>query len=120
VISQVLLKKKGGGRVAAHEIMVGTTAVRNLIRENKVPQIYSMIQVGQRYGMQTMEDGIRKAVESGLVDAAVAAEITRTLSDEGMSTAAVPAGTAAPRPQPAAPAPAPAAAEAPKKSRSLF
>src|SRR5262245_29280930 len=72
VISQVLLKKKGGGRVAAHEIMVGTNAVRNLIRENKVPQIYSMIQVGSRYGMQTMDDGIKKAVESGLVDPEVA------------------------------------------------
>jgi twitching motility protein PilT len=76
VISQVLLKKKGGGRVAAHEIMTGTSAVRNLIRENKVPQIYSMIQVGQRYGMQTMDDAIKKAVEAGLVEPSVAAEMT--------------------------------------------
>src|SRR5579864_5521766 len=68
VISQVLLKRKGGGRAAAHEIMVGTSAVRNLIRENKVPQIYSMIQVGQRYGMQTMEDSIKRLVEQGIVD----------------------------------------------------
>ena len=61
VVSQVLLKKKGGGRVAAHEIMVGTSAVRNLIREAKIPQIYSMIQVGQRYGMQTMEEAPAQA-----------------------------------------------------------
>src|SRR6185295_1192004 len=77
VVSQVLLKRKGGGRVAAHEIMTGTSAVRNLIRENKVPQIYSMIQVGQRYGMQTMEDGIKKAVDAGLVDDGVATEMTK-------------------------------------------
>ena len=68
VISQVLLKRKGGGRAAAHEIMVGTSAVRNLIRENKIPQIYSMIQVGQRYGMQTMEDSMRALLEKGIVD----------------------------------------------------
>lgn len=70
VISQVLLKKIGGGRVAAHDILVGTPAVRNLIRENKVPQIFSMMQVGQRYGMQTMEDCVRKLVDEGKVDAA--------------------------------------------------
>lgn len=69
VISQTLLKKTGGGRVAAHDILVGTPAVRNLIRENKVPQIYSMMQVGQRYGMQTMEDSVKKLIEQGLVDA---------------------------------------------------
>jgi twitching motility protein PilT len=58
VIAQVLCKKEGGGRVAAHEILVGTSAVRNLIRENKIPQIYSMMQVGQRYGMQTMQEAL--------------------------------------------------------------
>ena len=81
VISQVLLKRKGGGRAAAHEIMVGTSAVRNLIRENKVPQIYSMIQVGQRYGMQTMEDSMRKLVESGVVDASEVSAMMSKLSD---------------------------------------
>jgi len=119
VISQVLLKKKGGGRIAAHEIMTGTSAIRNLIRENKVPQIYSMIQVGMRYGMQTMEDGIKKAVESGLVDDSVAEEMKRSLSDDGTA----PGGQAAPG-KPAAPAPAPqaapAAADAQRKSRSIF
>jgi twitching motility protein PilT len=56
VISQSLLKlKDGSGRVAAHEIMVGTPAIRNLIRENKVAQMYSMIQTGSQFGMQTLD-----------------------------------------------------------------
>ena len=55
VISQTLLKKVGGGRVAAHEIMVGTNAIRNLIREDKIAQMYSMIQTGQNDGMQTLD-----------------------------------------------------------------
>ena len=67
VISQQLLKKVGGGRVAAHEIMVGTNAVRNLIRENQLPQIYSMIQTGARYGMQTMADSVNDLLAAGLV-----------------------------------------------------
>jgi twitching motility protein PilT len=54
VISQTLLKKVGGGRVAAHEIMIGTPAIRNLIREGKVAQMYSSIQTGQGHGMQTL------------------------------------------------------------------
>jgi twitching motility protein PilT len=64
VISQTLLKKVGGGRVAAHEIMIGTPAIRNLIREDKVPQMYSAIQTGGAVGMQTldqcMQDLIRR------------------------------------------------------------
>ncbi len=55
VISQTLLKKNGGGRVAAHEIMRGTPAIRNLIREDKVAQMYSAIQTGASLGMQTMD-----------------------------------------------------------------
>ncbi|WP_372799129.1 type IV pilus twitching motility protein PilT, partial [Litorivivens sp.] len=55
VISQTLLKKQGGGRVAAHEIMLGTPAIRNLIREDKVAQMYSSIQTGGDLGMQTMD-----------------------------------------------------------------
>lgn len=70
IISQILLKKIGGGRVAAHDILVGTPAVRNLIRENKVPQIFSMMQVGHRYGMQTLEDCVATLVQEGKVDAA--------------------------------------------------
>ncbi|MCP3427939.1 type IV pilus twitching motility protein PilT [Opacimonas viscosa] len=67
VISQNLLKKVGGGRVAAHEIMVGVPAIRNLIREDKVPQMYSVIQTGQNYGMQTMEQCLQRLVAQGLV-----------------------------------------------------
>jgi twitching motility protein PilT len=67
VISQTLLKKKGGGRVAAHEIMVGTPAIRNLIREAKVAQMYSAIQTGQKYGMQTLDQCLQDMVRKGLV-----------------------------------------------------
>ena len=67
VIAQTLLRKAGGGRVAAHEIMVGTNAVRNLIRENQLAQLYSMIQTGSRYGMQTMEDSVNDLVVSGAI-----------------------------------------------------
>src|SRR5699024_5555505 len=55
VISQTLLKKVGGGRVAAHEIMIGTPAIRNLIREEKVAQKYSAIQTGASFVMQNIE-----------------------------------------------------------------
>ena len=67
IIAQTLLLKEGGGRVAAHEIMVGTNAVRNLIRENQLAQVYSMIQTGARYGMQTMEDSVNDLLSSGLI-----------------------------------------------------
>jgi len=68
VISQTLLKKKGGGRIAAHEIMIGTPAIRNLIRENKIAQMYSSIQTGQKEGMQTLEQCLRDMVKRGAVD----------------------------------------------------
>ncbi len=67
VISQALLKKKGGGRVAAHEIMIGTPAIRNLIRENKVAQMYSAIQTGQQFGMQTLDQNLQTLVQKGVV-----------------------------------------------------
>lgn len=72
VISQALLKKKGGGRIAAHEIMLGTPAIRNLIRENKVPQMYSAIQTGQAVGMQTLDQCMQGLVARGLVEKAEA------------------------------------------------
>ena len=62
-----LLKKVGGGRVAAHEIMVATPAIRNLIREDKVAQMYSSIQTGQQYGMQTLDQCLQDMVKRGLV-----------------------------------------------------
>lgn len=67
VISQSLLKKNGGGRVAAHEILVATPAIRNLIRENKVPQMYSAIQTGSQYGMQTLDQCLQELVRKGTV-----------------------------------------------------
>ena len=68
VISQTLLKKVGGGRVAAHEIMIGTSAIRNLIREDKIAQMYSAIQTGQSVGMQTLDQCLKTLVQKGLVD----------------------------------------------------
>jgi len=68
VISQTLLKTKDGtGRVAAHEIMIGTPAIRNLIREAKVAQMYSAIQTGQNYGMQTLDQNLMEIVKRNIV-----------------------------------------------------
>ena len=68
VISQTLLKRLGGGRVAAHEIMIGTPAIRNLIREAKVAQMYSAIQTGQAHGMQTLDQCLKEMVKKGLIN----------------------------------------------------
>jgi len=68
VISQILLKRVGEGRVAAHEIMMCTPAIRNLIREDKVAQMYSAIQTGSTFGMQTLDQGLLELVRSGVVD----------------------------------------------------
>ena len=67
VISQTLLKRVGGGRVAAHEIMIGIPAIRNLIREDKIAQMYSVIQTGMIHGMQTMDQCLKQMVARGLV-----------------------------------------------------
>ena len=67
VISQTLIKKIGGGRVAAHEIMVASPAIRNLIRENKIPQMYSAIQTGQSSGMQTLDQNLIELVRKGVI-----------------------------------------------------
>ena len=67
VIAQTLLKKTGGGRIAAHEIMIGTPAIRNLIREDKVAQMYSAIQTGQSVGMQTLDQNLQELVQRGQV-----------------------------------------------------
>jgi twitching motility protein PilT len=69
VVSQTLMKTKDGlGRVAAHEIMIGTPAVRNLIRENKIAQIQSMLQTGQQFGMQTLDQCLQELVRRNIVD----------------------------------------------------
>jgi len=67
VIAQKLLKRNGGGRVACHEIMMATPAIRNLIREDKVAQMYSIIQTGAAHGMQTMEQNARQLLAQGIV-----------------------------------------------------
>src|SRR5512133_3504153 len=68
VISQTLCKTKDGtGRVAAHEIMIGTPAIRNLIRENKIAQMYSAIQTGQALGMQTLDQNLQDLVKRNLI-----------------------------------------------------
>ncbi len=73
VISQTLLKTKdGSGRVAAHEIMIGTPAIRNLIRENKIAQMYSAIQTGQAIGMQTLDQCLTELVRRNVVSSAEA------------------------------------------------
>jgi twitching motility protein PilT len=76
VISQTLLKRKDGtGRVAVHEIMLGTPAIRNLIRENKVAQMYSSIQTGQSLGMQTLDQAMVELVRRNVIEAADARAI---------------------------------------------
>lgn len=136
IISQTLLSKEGGGRVAAHEIMVGTNAIRNLIRENQLAQIYSMIQTGSRYGMQTMEDSVNDLVVSGLISEETAHDALKSgAEDTDEQSNSIPGGGAppaapppqkkspllggmkkapppvAPPPQPAQPAAQPAGAE---------
>ena len=85
VVAQTLLRRKEGGRVGAFEILVGTSAVRNLIRENQVPQIFSMMQTGSRYGMITMEDAVRDLLESGVIGPDEAHRALLKSSDESGS-----------------------------------
>lgn len=84
IVSQTLMKRADGhGRVGAFEILVGTNAVRNLIRENQIAQIYSMIQTGSRYGMVTMEDSVSALVEQGAVTQEEARRVLLKSTDEG-------------------------------------
>ena len=77
VIAQTLLKKASGGRIAAHEIMLGSPAIRNLIREDKVAQMYSVLQTGQSLGMQTMDQALQKLVTTGEITPEIAKEKAR-------------------------------------------
>jgi len=77
VVAQTLLKKASGGRVAAHEIMIGTSAIRNLIREDKVAQMYSAIQTGSSVGMQTMDQCLTDLVSKRLIAREIAREKAR-------------------------------------------
>ncbi|MBV7477034.1 type IV pilus twitching motility protein PilT [Pseudomonas sp. PDM31] len=78
VVSQTLVKKIGGGRIAAREIMLGTSAIRNLIREDKVAQMYSAIQAGGSLGMQTLDMSLKDLVTRGLVSREHAREKARS------------------------------------------
>ncbi|MGL4735784.1 MAG: type IV pilus twitching motility protein PilT [Enterovibrio sp.] len=81
VISQKLLKRRNGGRVAAHEVMVVSSAIRNLIRENKVAQIFSMIQTGASLGMQTFEQSVLNLLEQEIVTQEEADRVLETLQN---------------------------------------
>ncbi len=115
VVSQALLSRAGGGRIAAHEIMVGTNSVRNLIRENQLAQLYSMIQIGSRYGMQTLEDSLNDLHLVGLIEAETLRDATRDgaeempdeLEQKNPKAPAAPAAAAAKPKAPAAPAAGP-------------
>lgn len=88
VISQVLCKRKDGeGRVAAYEIMSGSSAVRNLIRESKVAQLYSAIQTGSNLGMQTLDQALLKLVQQGLISTEEAASYARYPENFGVREA---------------------------------
>jgi twitching motility protein PilT len=77
VISQTLLKRATGGRVAAHEIMIGTSAIRNLIREGKVAQMYSAIQTGSAVGMQTLDQCLLNLITKRVITRESAREIAK-------------------------------------------
>ncbi len=82
VVAQTLLRRVDGGRVGAFEILVGTNAVRNLIRENQIAQMYSMMQTGSRYGMITMEEAVSNLLEGGVIDKDEARRTLLRTSDE--------------------------------------
>ena len=81
IVAQALLPTTSGGRVGAFEIMVGTNAIRNLIRENQLAQVYSMIQTGARFGMQTMEDSVQDLLSQGLITPETARDALKTSAE---------------------------------------
>ncbi len=90
VIAQTLVKKADGkGRVAAHEIMLGSPAIRNLIREAKIPQITSMIQMGTKMGMVLMRDSLNRLYENGEISAETLRELLMTSSQSDEESAAM-------------------------------
>ena len=78
VISQTLLKKEGSGRVAAHEIMIGIPAIRNLIREGKVAQMYSSIQTGASHGMTTLDQSLKQLIAKGIINLPTARAVAKS------------------------------------------
>ena len=101
IITQTLLKKRAGGRIAALEILIGTPAVRNLIRENKIHQLPSALQTGQSFGMQTLDMALLDLVNKGLVAREEAQSRTLTPNLFG---APIAGDAKAPPPRPARPA----------------
>lgn len=85
VVAQTLLRRADRpGRIGAYEVLVGTNAVRNLIRENQIAQLYSMIQTGARYGMVTMDDAINALLEEGIISKEEARRaLIKTTDEEG-------------------------------------
>ena len=83
IIAQILLKGKSGGRVAAHEILLGTPAVRNLLREGRVPQIHSLMQIGSKIGMCVMKDSIQQLLTDGLISEETASDALATGTSSG-------------------------------------
>jgi twitching motility protein PilT len=81
VISQTLLKRVGGGRVAAHEIMICTPAIRNLIREDKIAQMYSAIQTGAQLGMKTLDQALKELLEKNIITREAAQEKAKMPAD---------------------------------------
>jgi twitching motility protein PilT len=83
VVAQTLLQRAdGSGRVGAYEVLVGTNAVRNLIRENQIPQLYSMMQTGSRFGMITMEDAVQDLLDSNIISDEEGRRVLLKSSDE--------------------------------------
>ncbi|MFT6105801.1 MAG: twitching motility protein PilT [Rickettsiales bacterium] len=80
IISQRLAKKKGGGRVAVYEIMVANTSIRNLIREDRIPQINSMIEMGKKQGMTTAKDSLLALLNKGLIEQKTAESLFKSMS----------------------------------------
>ena len=81
IVAQTLMKRIGGGRVAAHEIMIATAAIRNLIREDKVAQMYSAIQTGNNVGMKTLDQSLEELVNRGVISRQEAARKARKKED---------------------------------------
>ncbi len=99
VISQTLVKRADGkGRIAAHEIMLGSPAIRNLIREAKVPQITSMIQMGSKMGMVLMRDSLNRLYENGEISADTLRELLITGAQGEEEASATVGGSATKRP----------------------
>ncbi len=87
IIAQTLVKRAdNGGRVAVHEIMLGTPAIRNLIREGKIPQLYSLIQMGSKLGMRTMKDSLYKLHQDGVISDETVREVMASTSEDGEET----------------------------------